>query len=150
MIYVGADHRGFPTKEIAKETLSDLGLQFTDLGTDTEGVKSDFPDFAFLVGEAVSKEDDALGILSCGSAGGMVIAANKVRGIRAVHAMTPELAVRAREHDDANVLIVDNNFTDEKEIPAIVTAFLESEFDAAERRVRRREKITDYEAAHNK
>ncbi len=151
MIYLGADHRGFPVKERVKKALDSLGYKYKDLGTHSAEEMSDFPDFAFAVGEKIAADPDtknALGVLSCGSAGGMVIAANKVKGVRGVHAMSPELASRAREHDDANVLIVDANFTDIDDIPAIVEAFLSAEFDAVERRVRRRDKITNYEKNH--
>lgn len=149
MIYIGADHRGFPLKERVKAMLEERGIEYTDVGTDNPEEKSDFPDFAFAVGERVVADTaagkEAYGILSCGSAGGMVIAANKVTGIRAVHATTPELGALAKEHDDANVLIMDSQHTSEELTAPILDAYIQADFDAVERRVRRRDKITEYE-----
>lgn len=149
MIYIGADHRGFPLKERVKAMLEERGIEYTDLGTDNPEQMSDFPDHAFAVGEKVVADraagKESWGILSCGSAGGMVIAANKVRGIRAVHATTPELGALAKEHDDANVLIMDSQHTSEELTAPILDAFLQAEFDTVERRVRRRDKVTNYE-----
>lgn len=153
MIYLGADHAGYTLKEAVKRILQERGVEYTDLGTDSEE-SVDFPDYAFLVGEKVAADNAAgsqsLGVLVCGSGGGMAVAANKVRGVKAVQVLNTEMAADARVHDDANVIILAGRYTSDNDMPAIIDAFMNTPFDAAERRVRRMNKIMQYEQEHIK
>jgi ribose 5-phosphate isomerase B len=102
-IVVGADHAGYEAKEHLKRWLGEHGHDVSDVGT--HGTASvDYPDYAALVGNAVSQDDVALGLLICGSGIGMSIAANKIPGIRAAHCTDCYQARVAREHNHANVL----------------------------------------------
>ena len=67
----------------------------------------------------------------------MVIAVNRVKGIRAVAVFDPEYAKMARQHNDANILCVGSDWLDELKIKKIIKAFLETEFSGEERHVRR-------------
>lgn len=148
-IYLGSDHAGFEVKERVQSVLEERGISYVDMGVNSNTKKVDFPDYAFMVGEKVAAEEAAgkaaLGILACGSAGGMVVAANKVKGIRAVTAMNEHMAASGRIHDNANVLVLAGRFTAVEYIPYLVEAFLDAEYDAVERRIRRMQKIADYE-----
>src|SRR5687767_11934731 len=109
-IALAADHAGYEEKEKVKKTLDELGIDYTDLGTDScDSV--DYPDYARKAGEAVARGEYDQGLLVCGSGTGMAIAANKVHGVRAAVAWSPEIARLAREHNDANVLALAARFT---------------------------------------
>lgn len=127
-IALGADHAGFEEKEKVKKTLEELGIEYEDMGTMTpESV--DYPDYAQKVAEGVSSGKYDQGLLVCGSGTGMAIAANKVRGVRAAVAWSPEIAALARQHNDANILSLPARFLSEAQSADIVKAFFESEFE---------------------
>jgi len=141
-IYIGADHRGFNLKERLKTVLEDGGYDVVDLGARTCDKDDDFPDFARMVAEKVSAAPETdRGILICGSGFGMDIAANKYKNIRAALPMSVDHAVMARHDDDANILAVAADFTDEKTAERIVKAFLATPFGNEERYARRIGKI---------
>ena len=142
-IALAADHAGFEEKEKLKSELASLGVEYTDMGTDSEA-SVDYPDFARKVAEAVAKGEYERGILLCGSGAGMAIAANKVPGIRSAVAWNEEIARLSREHNNTNVLALAARFTADYEIKNIVKAWLDAEFDAG-RHERRVEKITKIE-----
>ena len=142
-IALAADHAGYEDKEKLKKTLDELGVEYTDMGTNsTEAV--DYPDYAKKAAEAVAsgKYDEA--VLVCGSGTGMAIAANKVPGIRAAVAWNEEIARLARQHNDANVLSLAARYVPVDQLAKIVQAFLEANFEGG-RHERRVEKITEIE-----
>ncbi|MGB7068953.1 MAG: ribose 5-phosphate isomerase B [Pyrinomonadaceae bacterium] len=142
-IALAADHAGYEEKEKLKATLDDLGVEYTDFGTDScESV--DYPDYAIKVAEAVSSGNFDQGLLVCGSGTGMAIAANKVLGVRAAVAWNEEIARLAREHNDANVLSLAARYIPGEELVKIVRSFISTEFDGG-RHLRRVEKITAFE-----
>lgn len=145
MIYLGSDHAGFELKADIARMLSAAGQEFTDLGPDELDQDDDYPDYAFTVGQAVAQDPDALGILACGTSEGICIAANKVKGIRAVAPTTPETAGLTRSHNDANVLCVSGWNQKIEDVAPIVTAFLSTGFSGEERHLRRIGKILAYE-----
>lgn len=143
-IAIGADHRGFKLKELLKGYLRTLGHDVVDVGTDGES-SVDYTDFAIAAGEKVARDAADRGVLICGSGAGMSIAANKVKGVRAALAVSPEGARLARAHNDANVLALGAwQEGDEKNVLAIVDAFLAAEFEGG-RHARRVDKIRAYE-----
>jgi len=144
-IALAADHAGFEEKEKVKRTLDDLGIKYEDMGTMTpESV--DYPDYAQKVAESVSSGKYEQGLLVCGSGTGMAIAANKVKGVRAAVAWSPEIASLARQHNDANVLSLPARFLTESQSAEIVKAFFESDFEGG-RHERRVDKIKVLEDA---
>ncbi len=146
-IALGADHAGFEEKEKLKKTLDELGVEYEDVGTfSTDSV--DYPDFAQKVGEKVESGEAEQGILVCGSGIGVAIAANKMHGIRAAQAWNEETARLARQHNDANVLTIGARVVPEKEIPKIVRAWFEADFEGG-RHERRVEKIMNLEKEKN-
>ena len=110
-IAVGSDHGGFEQKEIIAKRLTAGGCEVTDFGcSSTESV--DYPDYAAPVAQAVARGDADFGILVCGTGIGMMLAANKVKGIRAANVTSVEFAHLAREHNNANVVTLSGRFVD--------------------------------------
>jgi ribose 5-phosphate isomerase B len=127
-IALASDHAGFSEKEKLKSLLADLGVDYVDLGTDSEA-SVDYPDFAQKVAEEVALKSVDQGLLVCGSGTGMAITANKVHGVRAAVAWSEETARLARQHNDANVLALGARTTPPDEIPKIVRTWFETAFE---------------------
>lgn len=138
-IAIGADHAGFEEKEKIKKTLDELGIEYDDVGTASSD-SVDYPDFARRVAERVARGEAEQGLLFCGSGTGMAISANKVKGVRAAVAWSPDIARLAREHNNANVLALPARFVSEDEATAIVKAWFAADFEGG-RHERRVEKI---------
>ncbi|HCA59406.1 MAG TPA: ribose 5-phosphate isomerase B [Blastocatellia bacterium] len=138
-IAIGADHAGFEEKEKIKRTLDELGIEYEDVGTASSD-SVDYPDFARQVAERVARGEAEQGLLFCGSGTGMAISANKVKGVRAAVAWSPDIARLAREHNNANVLALPARFVSEDEAAAIVKAWFAADFEGG-RHERRVEKI---------
>jgi len=148
MIYIGSDHAGFALKEEVKKFLSDKGLEFEDLGADSEE-SVDYPDLGYKVAKKVAETDER-GILICGSGIGMSIVANKVKDIRAALCADERFAELSRKHNDANVLVLAGRLTEVNKALQIVDVWLNTEYegkdDAGCRHNRRLEKIEKYES----
>ena len=144
-IALASDHAGYAEKERLKTVLSDLGVEFDDLGTKSEE-SVDYPDYARAVAEQVADGRVEQGLLVCGSGTGMAITANKVPGVRAAVAWSEEIARLARQHNDANVLAIGARTTPPADIPKIVRAWFSTEFEGG-RHAARVEKISDVEKA---
>jgi len=153
MIYLGADHGGFSLKESIKKYLESLNYEYKDLGNTVIDNDDDYPVYAFAVAEAVAKyessgewKDKDKGILFCRSAGGVIVAANKVNGAFAIPCYDENSAKHARLHNDANIIAISGDWTTEEKAKKIIKIFLETEFSNEERHVRRIKMITDYES----
>jgi ribose 5-phosphate isomerase B len=138
VIPVGADHAGFELKQRLVEELRRLGYEPLDLGTDSSA-STDYPDYAHQVADRVEHGEAARGVLLCGSGLGMSYAANRHHGVRAAVAWTPEIARLAREHNDANILVLPARFVTEQQGLEILTTWLTTPFEGGrhERRVRK-------------
>lgn len=133
ILYIGGDHAGFQLKaELIKVLEEDYDVQ--DLGPYSEE-RCDYPDVSHALAEKVL-EKQSLGILICGSANGVCMAANKHQGIRAAIAWKAELAELARTHNDANVLCLPARFIDAQEAKDTVEAFLNSSFEGGRHEIR--------------
>jgi len=143
-IALAADHAGFEEKEKIKKTLDEIGVEYTDMGTNSPD-SVHYPDYAIKVGKAVAAGEYDQGLLVCGSGTGMAIAANKVHGIRAAVAWNEEIARLARQHNNANVLSLAARYTTDEENQKIVKAWFSADFEGG-RHERRVEKIEKAEA----
>lgn len=106
MIFIGADHGGFELKAVLVAHLKKKKKPITDLGPHEFDEADDYPVFAEKVARAVARKKGSKGILICRSSNGMAMAANKIHGIRAAIAWTPQIAKKSIEHNHANVLCV--------------------------------------------
>ena len=114
VIPIGSDHAGYQLKERLVGELRALGYEPLDVGTHSPE-SADYPDYAHRVAEQVEHHDASRGVLLCGSGLGMSYAANRHVGVRAAVAWSPEVAKLAREHNDANILILPARFVSEEE-----------------------------------
>jgi ribose 5-phosphate isomerase B len=146
-VAVAFDHRGVHLRDRVLATLSKLGHEPVDLGTDTDAVPIDYPDKAREIGEALSGGAAERGVLVCGSGVGASVAACKVPGIRAAVCHDIYSAHQGVEHDDMNVLCLGSEVVGPSVARELVEAFLCATFDGGERYVRRLEKIEAMERA---
>lgn len=102
-IAIGCDHVGFELKGKVIEHLKEKGIEVVDFGTNSTE-RTDYPIYGKAVGEAVDSGECDKGILICGTGVGISLAANKVKGIRAVVCSEPYSALLSRQHNDTNVL----------------------------------------------
>jgi ribose 5-phosphate isomerase B len=122
-VAIASDHTGIKFRKTLVEFLRGRGLTVADLGTDsTDAV--DYPDVAASVADAVVRREADAGIVIDGAGIGSAIAANKVKGIRAVMATTETIARYSREHNGANVLTLGATLVTVDEAMAIVTTWL--------------------------
>lgn len=125
-IFIASDHAGFALKESLKKQFPHFSWE--DLGPESED-RVDYPDFAHSLCEKVIASDyKTLGVLICGSGQGMVISANKHKGIRAALCWTPEIAALSKEHNDANVLCLSSRCVSEQTNFEIFNSFITTEF----------------------
>jgi ribose 5-phosphate isomerase B len=138
-ILIASDHAGFELKEKLEAQLRELGYTVEDLGPNTEA-SVDYADYAHPLAQRISEGAAERGILMCGTGLGMSYTANRYPHVRAAVAWTPEIAALAREHNDANVLVLPARFVGADEGRAILKAWLETPF-AGGRHARRVAKI---------
>lgn len=139
-IYIGADHAGFPLKEKLRKWLEHKHVPYVDVGNKKLDLKDDYPDFATVLARKVVA-DKSLGILVCGSAQGMCIAANKIKGARAVIPYSLREARLSKEHNNANILCLSGWFTHLHKSKRMIEVFLTTPFSQEPRHVRRLQKI---------
>jgi ribose 5-phosphate isomerase B len=133
-IAIGSDHRGLELKQKVIKLVTDAGNEYKDFGAYSEA-RVDYPNIAEAVGKAVVSGQYDRGILICGTGIGMCIAANKVKGIRAGLAVNEFMALRSRQHNDANILCLGAE-NDESQLAQMVKAFLTTEFEGGRHQTR--------------
>ncbi len=134
-----SDHAGYEMKEMVKGYLEANGMEYTDFGThSTESC--DYPDFAHPAALAVESGQCDRGIALCGSGNGIAMTLNKHQGIRAAICWLPELASLARQHNNANVLVLPARFIEPANAMEIVNTYLTTDFEGG-RHERRIEKM---------
>ena len=143
-VAIGADHGGFPLKEVLKEYLEGKGYQVIDCGTNSaESV--DYPDFARVVAQHVAGGNAWRGIMIDGAGIGSCMAANKVPGVRAAMCYDHATAFNSREHNNANTLTLGAGLIGTNLAKQITDTFLATEFGGG-RHARRVDKIMAIES----
>lgn len=143
MIVIGSDHGGFELKEAIKAMLRERGIVVEDMGT-KDGNSVDYPDFGERVARKVSIGEAEKGVLVCGTGIGMSIVANKFPGVRAALAADPYMAKMAKQHNNANILVLGGRVLDENEASEMVATWLDAQFEGG-RHQGRLDKITALE-----
>jgi ribose 5-phosphate isomerase B len=143
MIAIGSDHGGLQLKDAVRNYLVGRGLVVDDLGTNNED-SVDYPDFGARVAQAVSSQAIAKGILICGTGIGMSITANKFPRIRAALVWDDFTAQMAKEHNDANILVLGGRVLSVDDACRMVGIWLDATF-AGGRHQGRLDKITQIE-----
>ena len=127
-VVIGSDHAGFHLKESIKALLERLGVPYEDVGAHSAAA-SDYPDFAQSAARVILEDRADRGILVCGTGIGMVIAANKIPGIRAAVVWDEATARLSRQHNDANIMTLGGRTTPAGEVEGILRAFLSTEYE---------------------
>jgi ribose 5-phosphate isomerase B len=127
-IALGADHAGYGYKDQIAQILRGKGHELIDYGTH-DATPVDYPQYGYVVGEAVASGRADRGIVVCGSSLGIAIAANKVPGIRCCPVAEPYSAELARRHNDCNVVAFSERLTGWEMIERMLEIFLETPFD---------------------
>ena len=137
-IIIGSDHAGYEMKEYLKTRFA-AEYDWHDAGAySAESV--DYPDFAHPVATAVAEGKFAKGVLICGTGNGVAMTANKHNGVRAALCWNVEIAKLARQHNDANIIVLPARFISNELAAEIIEAFFKTEFEGG-RHVRRIGKI---------
>ncbi len=139
MIGLCSDHAGYELKEFAKKWLEAKGLRCTDFGTYSTD-SCDYPDFAHKLGQAITDGTCRMGVAVCGTGNGINMTLNKHAKVRAALCWTTEIAALARQHNDANVLVMPGRFITTGEAEKILETFMSTPFEGG-RHERRIEKI---------
>jgi len=144
---IASDHAGREMKEDLKAYLSELGVEYVDMGVDSDA-SVDYPDYGGPVAEKVSSGTAQRGVLICGTGIGMSILANKYRGVRAALVSDVYTARLSREHNDANILVIGGRVVGKGLAREIIKIWLETKFEGG-RHQRRLDKITEVERKVN-
>lgn len=128
LIGLASDHAGFELKEFVKDLLIRQGIAVKDFGTYSTD-SCDYADYAHPLAVSVESGECTRGIAVCGSGNGINMTLNKHQGIRAALCWIPEIAVLARQHNDANVLVMPGRFIDTDMAKEIVSGFLSTDFE---------------------
>ena len=127
-IAIGSDHAGFELKEVLISYLKSKTIDVVDKGCYSLE-RADYPDAAHAVATAVTNNEVIFGILMCGSGNGINMSANKHKGIRSALCWSAEIAVMAKQHNDANILTLPARYISVEESKKCVDAFLTEQFE---------------------
>lgn len=127
-IAIGSDHAGFDLKQILIEYLKAKQVEVDDKGT-YSNERADYSDYGHAVATAVTSNNVDFGILMCGSGNGINMTANKHKGIRAALCWNSEISALARQHNDANILVLPARYITVEEAKKCVDVFLTEQFE---------------------
>ena len=126
-IAIGGDHAGFSYKKKIIEYLNSNGITILDVGPKNEA-SCDYPDFSHLVAKSVQKKEVDFGVLVCGSANGVAMAANKHNSIRAAICWNNEIASLAKTHNNANIICFPARFVSLDSVLRMIEVFMKKNF----------------------
>lgn len=142
-LVVAADHGGLEFKNAIKQHLQSLGHEVVDVGTYTKE-SCHYPTVAIEAGETVASGEAQYGFIVCTTAEGIMIAANKVRGVRAAIGYSDNVSMKSRSHNNANMLAFGQGEMQLVDVLRRVDLFLATPFEGG-RHAERVKLITDYE-----
>ena len=142
-IAIASDHAGREIKDEIKDFLQSIGVDVVDMGVNSDD-SVDYPDYGMPVAEKVSTGEIPAGVLVCGTGIGMSILANKYNGVRAALVNDIYSARMAKEHNDANILVIGGRLVGRGLARELVKTWLETRFEGG-RHQRRLDKIAEIE-----
>ena len=145
-VHLGSDHAGLELKEHLLGWLRENGHEPVDHGPFVYDAVDDYPVFCLRAAEGVAKDPGSIGVVIGGSGNGEQIAANKVEGVRAALVWNADVAVLAREHNDANVISVGGRMHSVEDMTHFVDVFIRTPFSGDERHVRRIAMMSAYDS----
>ncbi len=135
-IVMASDHAACSLKAFLKEALLAKGYEIIDCGTNSSEQSVDYPDEAYLLAKVLKNNEADVGILLCGSGIGMSIAVNRYAHIRGALVHSVEYAKLARQHNDANVLVLGGRFLEPDTALEITNIFLTTDFEGGRHALR--------------
>ncbi|HUQ85790.1 MAG TPA: RpiB/LacA/LacB family sugar-phosphate isomerase [Candidatus Limnocylindrales bacterium] len=136
MIYLAGDKQGYDAVKIVSDFLDSKRIYYQNLGVKSSSEDLKLEDMIPSVTKKVLEEENNIGILSCGSGIGVEVGANKFSGIRACLATNEKIAEWAKVYDNCNILCLVGWNPDKANIEKIVSAFLNSDYDGSEKRLK--------------
>ena len=133
-ILIASDHAGYKLKKILIEELQGE-IKFEDLGTFSEN-SVDYPDYAKKLSKKINLKNDLVGVLICGSGIGMSMVANRFKNVRAALCMNNKMSILARQHNNANILVLGSRLISSEEAIKCFTMFFSSEFEGGRHQAR--------------
>jgi ribose 5-phosphate isomerase B len=134
-IAIGSDHAGFELKQQLIEYLKNKQVNVFDKGCYSDE-RADYPDYGHAVANSLLNNEVNFGILLCGSGNGINMSANKHKGIRAALCWMEEIAKLARQHNDANILVLPARYISLEEAKKCIDVFLTEQFEGGRHQLR--------------
>ncbi len=134
-IGIGNDHAAVEMKNEIVDYLKEKGYEVVNFGTDSHE-SCNYPEYGEKVGRAVVAGDVDLGILICGTGVGISLAANKVKGVRAVVCSEPFSAKLSRQHNNTNILAFGSRVIGIEMAKMIIDEWLAAEFQGGRHQTR--------------
>ena len=133
-ILIASDHAGFKLKKILIKQLQDK-FKFEDLGSFSEN-SVDYPDYAKKLSKKIDSNNDLIGVLICGSGIGMSMVANRFKNVRAALCMNNKMSMLARQHNNANILVLGSRLISEQEAIKCLLVFLKTNYEGGRHQAR--------------
>lgn len=128
LIVLSSDHAAIQLRQTLADHIAAQGWEVVDIGPTTPE-STHYPKHGQAAAERVASGDCRLGIILCGTGQGIMMAANKVKGIRCGVCSDTFSARMIRQHNDANMLSIGARVVGEGLALDIVDAFLTAEFE---------------------
>lgn len=135
IIGLASDHAGYPLKETVKQWLTEWGYSYKDFGTNSTD-SCNYPEFGHALANAIEGGEFETGIAICGTGNGINMSVNHHTGIRGALCWQPEIAELARQHNNANILVMPGRFIDEETAKQCVEKFLNTPFEGGRHQAR--------------
>ena len=133
-ILIASDHAGYKLKKMLIEELQGE-IKFEDLGTFSEN-SVDYPDYAKKLSKKIDLKNDLVGVLICGSGIGMSMVANRFKNVRAALCMNIKMSILARQHNNANILVLGSRLISEQEAIKCLLVFLKTNYEGGRHQAR--------------
>ena len=133
-ILIASDHAGYNLKKILIQELQGE-IKFDDLGPFSED-SVDYPDYARKMSKKIDLKKDLLGVLICGSGIGMSMVANRFKNVRAALCMNNKMSMLARQHNNANILVLGSRLISEQEAIKCLLVFLKTNYEGGRHQAR--------------
>ena len=134
-IVIASDHAGYSLKEYVKNFLNKKRIQIKDVGANSKE-SVDYPDYAHKLSKFIEKNQNAIGVLICGSGQGMIMSANKHKNIRAALCYNVKSTKLSRLHNDANVITLGSRLISKKNAVNYLSIFLKTKFEGGRHKKR--------------
>ncbi len=133
-ILIASDHAGYRLKKILIQELQGE-IKFDDLGPFSED-SVDYPDYARKLSKKIDLKKDLFGVLICGSGIGMSMVANRFKNVRAALCMNNKMSMLARQHNNANILVLGSRLISEQEAIKCLLVFLKTNYEGGRHQAR--------------